>query len=139
MNKLFLMGRFTKDPDIRILESGTKIARYSLAVRRNSQITDFFNCTAFGKGAEFADKYLRQGTKVIVTGRMESDNYTNKDGQKVYAWQLVVEEQEFAESKKASQDRDDTTNAEKFIASQVVPAERYVEISDGIEEDLPFI
>ena len=143
MNKIHICGRLTRDPETRT-GNGTQVTRYTVAVdrkfKRDGQPeADFFNCTAFGKGAEFADKYLRQGTMVIVTGRMESDNYTNKDGQKVYAWQLVVEEQEFAESKKASQDRDDTTNAEKFIASQVVPAERYVDIPDGIEEDLPFI
>ena len=133
MNKIHICGRLTRDPETRT-GNGTQVTRYTVAVDRRfkrdgEQEADFFNCTAFGKGAEFADKYLRKGTKVIVTGRMQQDNYTNKDGQKVYTWQLVVEEQEFAESKNAS-------------AETEKPSEEssgFVEIPDGIEEDLPFI
>lgn len=131
MNKIILMGRLTKDVETRT-GNGTTVARYGLAVdrrfKRDGQPeADFFNCTVFGKGAEFADKYLRKGTKVVITGRMESDNYTNKDGQKVYGWQVMVEEQEFAESKNA------TAEPEKKEESG------FVEVPDGAEEDLPFI
>lgn len=128
MNKIILMGRLTRDPEMRT--GTTTVTRYTLAVdrrfkREGEPDADFFNCTAFGKSAEFADKYFRQGTKVVVTGRMESDNYTNKDGQKVYGWKVIVDEQEFAESK----------NAEKPETNK----DAYVPIADGIEEDLPFI
>ena len=102
MNKIILMGRLTRDPEMRNSGS-TSICRYSLAVdrrfrREGEPEADFFNCTAFGKSAEFADKYFRQGTKILITGRIQSDNYTNKEGQKVYSWQVIVDEQEFAES-----------------------------------------
>lgn len=133
MNKIIICGRLTRDPDIR--QAGeTTVCRYSLAVDRRFKKegepdADFFNCTAFGKAAEFGEKYLKRGTKLIVTGRMQSDNYTNKDGQKVYAWQVIVEEQEFAESKAAA-----VQNTE-----QTAPAES----SDGFvpvaDDDLPFM
>ena len=129
MNKVILMGRLTRDPEYRT--GNTNVARYTLAVDRRFKKdgdpdADFFNCTAFGKSADFADKYFRQGTKILVTGRIQSDNYTNKNGEKVYSWQVIVEEQEFAESK----------------SSEQKPTEekpKYVEVPDGIEEDLPFI
>lgn len=135
MNKIIICGRLTKDPEIRQTTS-TTVARYSLAVDRRfkkdgEQSADFFDCTAFGKAAEFAEKYLRKGTKMIVTGRMQQDNYTNKDGLKVYTWNLIVEEQEFAESKSAS--------GEAPAAEEKPAGSKYVEIADGIEEDLPFI
>lgn len=128
------MGRLTRDPEVR--DGSTKVARYSLAVDRKFKQegqpdADFFNCTVFGKSAEFAEKYFKQGTKILVTGRIQSDNYTNKDGQKVYSWQVIVEEQEFAESKKAAED-----NGSSGVNTD---AKGYVEIKDGIEEDLPFI
>ena len=134
MNKIILMGRLTRDPEVR--QAGDKlVARYSLAVDRRFKKdgdpdADFFNCTAFGKSAEFAEKYLRQGTKILLTGRIQSDNYTNKDGQKVYSWQVIVEEQEFAESKSS-------TESNKSDSKPSEP--KYVEVPDGIEEDLPFI
>lgn len=136
MNKILLMGRLTKDPEARNANGGTQVARYTLAVdrrfKRDGEPTaDFFNCTVFGKGAEFAEKYLRQGTKIVISGRMESDNYTNKDGQKVYGWQVVVDEQEFAESKAAA--------SEAKPQSAPVDEKKFVDIADGIEEDLPFI
>lgn len=107
MNKVILMGRLTRDPEVRYSqgENQTAIARFTLAVNRkykkqgDSQNADFFNCTAFGKQGEFAEKYLRQGIKVLLTGHIQNDNYTNKEGQKVYGIQIIAEEMEFAESK----------------------------------------
>ena len=100
MNKVILMGRLTKDPDIR--KAGeTQVAKYSLAVDRRfkKDEADFISCTAFGKGAEFAEKWLHKGTKVVVTGRIQTGSY-EKDGRKVYTTDVIVEDQEFAESKK---------------------------------------
>ena len=105
MNKVILMGRLTRDPEVRYSqgEQATAIARYTLAVDRRfkrdgDQTADFIGCVAFGKLGEFAEKYLRKGTKVVVTGRIQTGSYTNKDGQKVYTTDVVVEECEFAES-----------------------------------------
>ena len=112
MNKVILMGRLTRDPEVRYSagENSTAVARYTLAVdrrfRRNNdgeQTADFIGCVAFGRSAEFAEKYFRQGLKVIVTGRIQTGSYTNKDGQRVYTTDVVVEDQEFAESKAASE------------------------------------
>lgn len=111
MNKVILMGRLTRDPDIRmgVGEGATLIARYTLAVDRytkqndNEQTADFISCVAFGKAAEFAQKYLHQGIKVLVTGRMQTGSYTNRDGKKVYTTDVIVEGHEFAESKNAIQ------------------------------------
>ncbi|SFG12623.1 single-stranded DNA-binding protein [Oribacterium sp. WCC10] len=114
MNKVILMGRLTRDPDVRYSqgENSMAIARYTLAVDRrvrrtdgsaqDQQTADFIGCVAFGRSAEFAEKYLHQGTKIAVEGRIQTGSYTNKDGQKVYTTDVVVENQEFAESKNAS-------------------------------------
>ena len=110
MNKVILMGRLTREPDVRVSqgEKPITIARYTLAVDRRGrsdsggQTADFISCVAFDRSAEFAEKYLHQGTKVVVVGRIQTGSYTNKDGQKVYTTDVVVEEQEFAESKAAS-------------------------------------
>ena len=109
MNKVILMGRLTRDPDIRYStgESATAVARYTLAVDRRfrrdgEQTADFIGCVAFGRNAEFAEKYLHQGTKIVAVGRIQTGSYTNRDGQKVYTTDVVVEEQEFAESKSVS-------------------------------------
>ena len=109
MNKVILMGRLTKDPDVRYTQGDnrTEIARYTLAVDRrfvrreqqDAQTADFIGIVAFGKAGEFAEKYLKKGTKIIVTGRIQTGSYTNKDGQKVYTTDIVAEDQEFAESK----------------------------------------
>lgn len=110
MNKVILMGRLTRDPDIRYSQNqnSTAVARYTLAVDRkvarsndngDQQTADFISCVVFGKAAEFVEKYLRQGTKVIITGHIQTGNYTNKDGQRVYTTDVVVEEHEFAESR----------------------------------------
>lgn len=108
MNKVILCGRLTRDPEVRYTQgSNLAVARYSLAVDRRfskdagEQQTDFISCVAFGKSAEFAEKYLHKGIKMIVTGRIQTGSYTNKEGQKVYTTDVVVEDQEFAESKNA--------------------------------------
>lgn len=139
MNKVILMGRLTRDPEIRYGtgESATAIARYTLAVERRfkregEQSADFINCVAFGKSAEFAEKYLRQGTKIAVTGRIQTGSYTNKDGNKVYTTDIVVEEQEFAESKSASENS-------SSAPAPAVDADGFMNIPDGIEDEgLPF-
>ena len=134
MNKIILMGRLTRDPEVRYINDN-KIGRYSIAVDRRFKKegqpdADFFNCTVFGKGAEFAENYLKQGTKIVISGRIESDNYTNKDGEKVYGWQVIVDEQEFAESKKAQEESGAATPKKES---------KYVDVSEGITEDLPFL
>ena len=108
MNKVILMGRLTRDPEVRYSqgENSLAIARYTLAVdrrfkRQGEQDADFIPCVAFGKSAEFAEKYLRQGIKIAVTGRIQTGSYTNREGQKVYTTEVIVEESEFAESKNA--------------------------------------
>lgn len=142
MNKVILMGRLTRDPDIRYTQPNsaqeqTCIARYSLAVDRrfrrdgDSQTADFISCVAFGRQAEFAEKYLHKGTKIALTGRIQTGSYTKRDGQKVYTTDVVVEEQEFAESKAAGQ----TTQQNP---APMAREDGFMEIPDGLEEELPF-
>lgn len=150
MNKVILMGRLTRDPDIRYSqgENATAIARYTLAVdrrfRRDSegQSADFISCVVFGKGAEFAEKYLHQGTKIVATGRIQTGSYTNRDGQKVYTTDVVVEDQEFAESKNASGEQR-SAYQNQAPAAQEPPAQAagdgFMNIPDGIDDELPFI
>ena len=145
MNKVLLMGRLTRDPDVRYsqTDSNMAIARFSLAVDRRykkqgDEVTaDFFNCTAFGKQAEFVEKYLKKGTKIVVTGRIQNDNYTNKEGQKVYSVQIMVEEIEFAESKASSQSN---VGSEGGAQPQMgaPDADGFMNIPDGIDNSLPF-
>lgn len=111
MNKVILMGRLTRDPEVRYSqgEQAMAVARYTLAVDRrfrrdgDQQTADFINCVAFGRSGEFAEKYFHKGIKIAVTGRIQTGSYTNKDGQKVYTTDVVVEDQEFAESKAAGE------------------------------------
>ena len=110
MNKVVLMGRLTRDPEVRYSQGDNPlaIARFTLAVDRRfkrdgEQTADFINCVVFGRSAEFTEKYFHQGTKVVVSGRIQTGSYTNRDGVKVYTTEVVVEEQEFAESKAASE------------------------------------
>ena len=142
MNKVNLMGRLTRDPDIRYTQPNsaqeqTCIARYSLAVDRrfrrdgDSQTADFISCVAFDRQAEFAEKYLRKGTKIALTGRIQTGSYINRDGRKVYTTDVVVEEQEFAESKAAGQ------TAQQNPAP-MAREDGFMEIPDGLEEELPF-
>lgn len=107
MNKVILMGRLTRDPEVRYSqgEQATAVARYTLAVDRRGRSqensADFIQCVAFGKAAEFAERYLHKGTKIVLTGRIQTGSYANKDGQRVYTTDIVAEDQEFAESKNA--------------------------------------
>ncbi len=118
------------------------IARYTLAVDRrfkrngDEQTADFIGCVAFGKQGEFAEKYFRKGTKVAVTGRIQTGSYTNKDGQKVYTTDVVVEEQEFAESKNAGSENQGFVPANP--AESADPGDGFMNIPDGIDEELPF-
>ena len=165
MNKVILCGRLTRDPEIRYSQGERQmaIARYTLAVDRRgrragnddgSQTADFIQCVAFDRAAEFAEKYLRQGTKLIVTGRIQTGSYTNRDGQRVYTTDVVIEEQEFAESRNASssnapsysadfQQRESAPAAPQTQAAAPSPAiedagDGFMNIPDGIDEDLPF-
>ncbi|MDT4377261.1 MULTISPECIES: single-stranded DNA-binding protein [Blautia] len=139
MNKWIGIGRLTRDPEIRYSQGGNSlaIARYTLAVDRRfkkdgEQTADFINCIAFGKNGEFAEKYLRKGTKVAVTGRIQTGNYTNKDGVKVYTTDVVVEEHEFAESKNTQQTNNQTQQ------NQQATGDEFMNLPDGIDEELPF-
>ncbi len=154
------MGRLTRDPDVRYSagENALAIARYTLAVdrrfSRNGEATaDFISCVVFGRGAEFAEKYLRQGVKIAVTGRIQTGSYTNREGQKVYTTEVVVEDQEFAESKAASDgyaaSRPQTGGYAGGRPADNAPApapaadpgaaDGFMNIPDGIDEELPFL
>ena len=150
MNKVILMGRLTRDPEVRYStgENALAIARYTLAVdrrfRRDGEASaDFISCVSFGRTAEFAEKYFRQGLKIAVTGRIQTGSYTNRDGQKVYTSEVVVEEQEFAESKSSS-DSYASSHPQNSAAAPSMPtpsaasADGFMNIPDGIDEELPF-
>lgn len=155
MNKVILMGRLTRDPDVRYSngENATAVARFTLAVDRrfarrdggsDQQTADFIGCVAFGRNAEFIEKYFRQGMRVTICGRIQTGSYTNRDGQKVYTTDIVVEEQEFAESRAAS----DANRASSGMGNGYQPAsapspmgaigDGFMNIPDGIDEELPF-
>ena len=147
MNKVILMGRLTRDPEVRYSqgENATAVARYTLAVDRrfnrnnDDQTADFINCVAFGRSGEFAEKYLHKGTKVAITGRIQTGSYTNKDGVRVYTTDVVVEDQEFAESKNASAansgGHEPSANNDSALE---VGSDGFMNIPDGIDEELPF-
>ena len=146
MNKVVLIGRLTRDPEIRYSqgEQATAVARYTLAVDRrfrrdsDSRTADFIGCVAFGRQAEFAEKYFRKGTKIAVTGRIQTGSYTNREGQKVYTTDVVIEEQEFAESKAASAESGfHPMEADRPSPSNAV-GDGFMNIPDGIDEELPF-
>ena len=144
MNKVILMGRLTRDPEVRYGagENSTAVARYTIAVDRRfkrdgEQSADFIGCVAFGRNAEFAEKYLRQGTKIVLTGRIQTGSYTNRDGQKVYTTDIVVEEQEFAESKAAAAGNGGQGNYSRPSAAPS-DANGFMNIPDGIDDELPF-
>ncbi len=143
MNKVILLGRLTRDPEVRYGtgENATEVARYTIAVDRRfkrdgEQSADFIGCVAFGRNAEFAEKYLRQGTKIALTGRIQTGSYTNRDGQKVYTTDIVVEEQEFAESKAAAGNGEQSRN--NYNRPVATDAEGFMNIPDGIDDELPF-
>ncbi len=146
MNKVILMGRLTRDPEVRYSqgENATAVARYTLAVDRrfsrnnDEQTADFINCVAFGRSGEFAEKYLHKGTKIAVTGRIQTGSYTNKDGVRVYTTDVVVEDQEFAESKNASAANSGYAPAERNDSAPMAAGDGFMNIPDGIDEELPF-
>ena len=147
MNKVILMGRLTRDPEVRYSqgESSLAIARYTLAVdrrfKRDEEATaDFIPCVVFGKSAEFTERYFRQGMRVVVSGRIQTGSYTNRDGVKVYTTEVVVEEQEFAESKAASEQNAGYRSAAPAPspAPSIDAGDGFMNIPDGIDEELPF-
>ena len=137
MNKVILVGRLTRDPEIRYSqgEDSMAVGRYTIAINRRvkpdqEQTADFLRCIVFGRSAEFAEKYFRQGMRIAVSGRIKTGSYTNKDGVRVYTTEVVVEEQEFAESKAEAEGRpfhESTTDADGFM-----------NVPDGLDEELPF-
>ena len=149
MNRVILMGRLTRDPNISYSQGGDNmaIARFTLAVDRrgrrqdgaDQQNADFISCVAFGRQAEFAEKYLRQGTKIAVTGRIQTGSYTNREGQKVYTTDVVLDDIEFAESKNAQGGGE--SNYSYQAPSRPAPSaagDGFMNIPDGIDEELPF-
>ena len=147
MNKVILMGRLTRAPEVRYSSGDNQkaVARYTLAVDRrykrqeDEQTADFINCVAFGKGAEFAEKYLRQGTKIVVEGRIQTGSYTNKDGQKVYTTDVIVESHEFAESKSSSQqDGSSAPSAPSRPDSSSESNDGFMDLSEYDQQELPF-
>lgn len=157
MNKVILMGRLTRDIEVRYTTGSNPlaIARYTLAVNRrfkrdDEPDADFISCVTFGKAAEFAEKYFRQGTKIVISGRIQTGSYTNRDGQKVYTTEVVVEEQEFAESKASGQQNAGSTQAQgNYSGSQSksqsnqqqsfgTNKDGFMNVPDGIDDELPF-
>ncbi|MDE6909330.1 MAG: single-stranded DNA-binding protein [Lachnospiraceae bacterium] len=154
MNKVILMGRLTRDPEVRYTQGDNQmaIARYTLAVDRrfnrgnDENTADFISCVAFGKSGEFAEKYLRKGTKIAVSGRIQTGSYTNKDGVKVYTTDVVVEDQEFAESKNSNSEGGYGNNSygggfgggNSQSAAPMAAGDGFMNIPDGIDEELPF-
>jgi len=146
MNKVILMGRLTRDPEVRYSqgENSMAIARYTLAVDRrfnrnnDDQTADFIGCVAFGRAGEFAEKYFRKGTKVAITGRIQTGSYTNRDGVKVYTTDVVVEEQEFAESKNSNAGSEGGSFGAGRAPEPSGAGDGFMNIPDGIDEELPF-
>ena len=152
MNKVILLGRLTRDPEIRYSngDNAQAVARYTIAVDRRmrrdaqegAQTADFIGCVAFGKSAEFAERYLKKGTKILVTGRIQTGNYTNREGQKVYTTDVVVEDQEFAESKAAASSGGGAPASAPAPApanaSSQIDESGFMNIPDGAIDDLPF-
>ena len=138
MNKAVLVGRLTRDPEVRYSqgENATAVARYTVAVERRFKrdgepTADFIPCVVFGRSAEFAEKYFRQGMRISVSGRIQTGSYTNKDGVRVYTTEVIVEEQEFAESRTEQE-------ARAQIPDEITPRDGFMNIPDGIDEELPF-
>ena len=153
MNKVILMGRLTRDPEVRYSagDNSMAIARYTLAVDRRGrantsngeQTADFIQCVAFDRSAEFAEKYFHQGTKLVVTGRIQTGSYTNKDGQRVYTTEVILDDQEFADSKNGSSDGASASSYFRpAMDSRPAPGsaagDGFMNIPDGIDEELPF-
>lgn len=144
MNKVILMGRLTRDPEVRYSqgENAMAVARYTLAVDRkynrnnDEQSADFINCVAFGRNGEFAEKYLRKGTKIVVVGHIQTGSYTNKDGIRVYTTDVIVDEHEFAESKNSSSNN--AGSSSDSTPGYDSAGDGFMNIPDGIDEELPF-
>ena len=144
MNRVILMGRLPRDPEVRYSqgERSMAIARYTLAVDRRGrrsqeggeQTADFINCVAFDRAGEFAEKYFRQGRRVLISGRLQTGSYTNREGQKVYTTDVVIEEQEFAESRAASEGNSQNQQRQQEQSA----GDGFMNIPDGIDEELPF-
>ena len=143
MNAAIILGRLTRDPVIKATQGGMTIARFTLAVNRlnkkgQNPEADFINCVAFGRTAEFMERFGRKGTKFVAEGRIQTGSYTNKDGQRVYTTDVVVESVEFAESKSAASGSDGGfTPADRPSPSQAA-GDGFMNIPDGIDEELPF-
>lgn len=141
MNKVILIGRLTREPDIRYTtgESPMAVAKYTLAVdrkfNREEQSADFINCVAFGKAGEFAEKYLHRGMKIAVTGRIQTGSYTNRDGIKVYTTDVIIEKQEFTESKNNNSDSNAGTGSRQELS---IGENGFINIPDDIDSELPF-
>ena len=141
MNKVILIGRLAREPEIRYTAGNerTAVVRYTLAVdrryNREQQSADFLSCVAFGKAAEFAEKYLHKGIKIAVTGRLQTGRYTNRDGITTYTTDVIIEEQEFTESKSRSEDSKDTSDGSRTNRSS---ADGFMQIPDDIDDELPF-
>lgn len=146
MNKVVLMGRLTRDPEVRYTQgdSSLAIARYTLAVDRrfrrdgDEQTADFINCVSFGKAAEFAEKYFHKGIKIAVSGRIQTGSYTNKDGVKVYTTEVVVEEQEFAESKNAQGGGQGSGFGYSGGPAPSGASDGFINVPEGIDSEIPF-
>lgn len=144
MNKVILVGRLTRNPEVRYGgANNTAVARFSLAVdrrfkRENEPTADFINCVAVGKSAEFIEKYFKKGVKVSICGHIQTGSYTNKDGQKVYTTDVFVEEQEFAESRNASQQNNNVQAGPSPYGNMPTDSDGFMHIPDGIDEELPF-
>ena len=140
MNKVILNGRLTRDPEVRYSNNSICVAKYTLAVNRTYRkegepTADFINCTVFGKPAEFAEKYFRQGVKIAIVGRWQTGSYTNKNGQKVYTNDCIVESQEFDQTRSERQAEEQNTQP----APEPTPADNsWMNIPDGLDTELPF-
>lgn len=145
MNRVILMGRLTRDPEVKYSqgEKAMAIARYTLAVDRRSkkedQNADFINCVAFDKAGEFAEKYFRQGMRILVSGRIQTGSYTNKDGVKVYTTEVMIDDQEFADSKGSGNDGGNAPRQTSRPTPQNASSDGFMNIPDGVDdESLPF-
>lgn len=143
MNSVNLTGRFTRDPDVRYTDGGTSVARFTIAVERrfkqeNGPQADFVSCVAFGKTAEFIEKYFQKGNKIEVSGRIQTGSYTNQDGNKVYTTDVMAENVGFAESKTAAQNSGSMEKQSSAAGFGSADEDGFMNIPDGIDEELPF-
>ncbi len=144
MNKVIMMGRLTRDPEVRYSQgSNTAVCSFSIAVdrsfkREGDPDADFFDCTIFGKRAEVAEKFFRKGLKLVITGRLQNDNYTNKEGQKVYRNRIIVEDFEFAESKNAGGNGGGNFGSGASDSAPSTSGDGFMNIPEAMEDELPF-